>query len=194
MHQIPESYHSPAAFKDSAILKLTGVFRDRTLGSILSSLKLKAMKMHQWYCIFQSYARSKQFIKNANKPKKQHRLQRAQNKKCVSSRASVLARLSVVVWSVGHPAAITLPDDCKPFPAVLHCCHRQLWLTAGGLTTAFSPRHQGLGHTLGLGQWAEHLGNKERPIPHQCTVLWDRHQTVLWENLPLTLSSATYKD
>ena len=48
-------------------------------------------------------------------------------------------------------------------PAVLYCRHRQLWLTAGGLTSAVSPQHQGLRHTLGLGQWAEHLGGRERP-------------------------------
>lgn len=132
MHQIPESYHSPAAFKNSAILKLTESFRGRTLGSILSSLKLRAVKMHQWNCIFQSYAQRKQFIKNANKPKKQHRRNYTQNKKCVSSRASVLAHLSVrwschwlvswpschrhsSGWSQAHPEAAV-----SPHPQGLH--------------------------------------------------------------------------
>lgn len=52
-------------------------------------------------------------MKNANKPKKQHGHKHTQNKKCVSSRASVLARLSVrlqVKTSLDGPVAILPPS------------------------------------------------------------------------------------
>lgn len=115
MHQIPESYHSPAAFKNSAIFELTEAFKGRTLGSVLSSLKLRAVKKHQWDCIFQSYAPSKQFIKNVNKPEKQCRDRHTQKQEEECRQQSIGPRPpvhqgsgeDVIEWSAGPPAAVT---------------------------------------------------------------------------------------
>lgn len=124
------------------------------------SLKLRAIKMHQWYCkVSLKHTVHKKHIKR--KRKHIFRL----HSECVSSRASALARLSVRLQvraslerSADLSAAVSLQGDRRPSPAVSHMLPRQATvMDSRGLTSAVPPHHQGLRHSLGFGQRGKYL-------------------------------------